>query len=605
MELSIPIFLGLSYLGYNMVKEGKVFRDTKQIRSRLSKSDKPSATNIYRSVQNKKNIVINQNIANERYRKSLDTANTNIVPEAYIGCQTNCNFPMTNKINKQSVLPTVAPENQEVSRLKEMNASQLFKLPSIKGKEITSSNLESGGFSNIIKEGFSNISSLTGLPLDTNSTNRVPFFGSKVTQNTDPNRNGSLLENYTGSGKPKKVEVPNMFKPVASSNVFGNQLVQDRSRFVQSNLKTNLLPTPQIKVAPIPALANRAQFKSIEQLRVNPNVSNRSIDPIVGVNASNNVRGILGEVSKNRPDTSFPIGPDRYLKGSTITGPAARENFRQSCNQHISETMYNIQPAASYVPGNIVGLKHENSEEGSKLSSIHRGDHRQSTNKSHGNRNISNNHQKINEISRDSYVLTETERDTTSSMFLQGPSNTQYGEYQQMPDQAKITTKQTNLFSHTGGAASSVSKPMEYEIEYNRVTARPDNNNYIGNASRTNAGDFNTEQYENIEIKSNREVLDDLKNYMLEIQEGSKLSVGAHSVNVRSRDDKLGEITLHGRGLGNEQRNIFTEIENKLNIGETEIRESRSVVDMSDRINPVFIDSLQKNPYNLDITKLK
>ena len=57
----------------------------------------------------------------------------------------------------------------------------------------------------------------------------------------------------------KKTEIPNMFKP-EKENICGNyfgEYIGDKSRYVESNLKTNELPFEQVKVTPIDDKSNQ------------------------------------------------------------------------------------------------------------------------------------------------------------------------------------------------------------------------------------------------------------------------------------------------------------------------------------------------------------
>jgi hypothetical protein len=608
---AIPLLAG--FLGYNFMKNGKNPRKIDNIRKEVSPYDTPSGTNIYRSVNSKVITQDQQKLANIRYAKSKDSKNTNIIPEAYNTSTCNagdsCNINVSPVKDTRSLLPQVSGTiNLKQQQLQNMEKSPMFKLPIITEKNGT---LQSSGFEPILGnfgvEGFENPnnggfkSSLSGQYVDTDKINMVPHFGSTIKQNVQPDKNEGLLDRYNGPKRCRKKEVPAFFEPV-KENIFGTQVTQDRSKYVQSNLKTGLLPLPQVKVSPLPAASVRPQYRTQEQLNVNSRQSNRYIKNETGGAASQAQRPIIGHQSKNKPETSWEWGPDRLFAGSTIKGQTVRENFTNG-HSNITETPYNITPAGSNVPSGMIPITSNSSGDG--LFTMSRPDHRQ-TDHTSGIRNATfTGPSEINDIARDSYIANENQRDTTSSMFLLPAGNNQAGEYHALTDQAKITTKQTNLFSYTGAAGKSVSNIKDYTSDYNhtRTPARPVVKNYTGGAGHNSSSVYTSEGYENVEIKSNREVIDDLKNYILEIEEGSKISAGACSVNIQMRDDQLGKTKWDG--LGFQQRNIIQEINGIQSQGEQETRLSKIIqdTDQTSRIDPLFVKALSCNPYNLDITK--
>jgi hypothetical protein len=611
---AIPILAG--FLGYNFMKNGKNPRKIDNIRQTVSPYNTPSNTNTYRSVNSKVITQDQQKLANIRYNLSKDPNNTNIIPEAYntSTCKTgqSCNINVSPVMDTRTLLPQIADTvNLKQQQLQSMEQSPMFKLPKINSQNGT---LQSSGFEPILGnfgsnvETFGNINStgfksgLSGEYVDTNKINMVPHFGSTVKQNVDPDKNEGILDRYNGPKRCRKKEVPTMFEPV-KENIFGTQLTQDRSKYVQSNMKTGLLPLPQVKVSPLPAASVRPQYRTQEQLNVNSRQTNKYIQNETGANPSQAQRPIIGHQSKNKPETSWAWGQDRLFAGSTIQGQTVRENFSNG-GINIMETPYNITPAGSNVSAGMVPIMPENCNT-QGLATLSRPDHRQ-TDHDFGIRNATfTGPSEINDIARDSYIANENQRDTTSSMFLLPAGNNQFGEYQALTDQAKITTKQTNLFSYTGAAGKSVSNPKDYTADYNytRSPARISVKNYKGAAGHSTSGVYSSEGYENVEIKSNREVIDDLKNYILEIEEGSKIAAGSCSVNIQTKNDLLGKTKWDG--LGFQERNIIQEINDSQTHGIQETRISKIIqdTDQTSRIDPIFVQVLSCNPYNLDINK--
>ena len=172
---------------------------------------------------------------------------------------------------------------------------------------------------------------------DFKHNNMVPFFGGKITQNTnlDNSQSQNLLERFTGTGpyvKKNKTEVENFASDIKNNaeNVFGqaNTLDFQRTRYVNSAHVTNYLPFEQVRVGPgldqgyesKPSggfqQLNKREFelpKSIDELRVKTNPKNTYEGRVVsGIKES--LPGEIGAVCKNRVSSTYEQTEDMYLK---------------------------------------------------------------------------------------------------------------------------------------------------------------------------------------------------------------------------------------------------------------------------------------------------
>lgn len=183
--------------------------------------------------------------------------------------------------------------------------------------------------------------------------NMVPFFGSKMTQNTNienfQNRTLEVETNGYFNWAPKK-ECKPLFEPtIGLTNITGTQLQSDREleRYIASNNRTMELPFEQIMVGPGLNKGYSAEPsggfqqentrdyvmpKSVDELRTSNNpkltyagrvVSGKSIEQ----------RGMEGEVAKHRPDTFYIQEPSRYF---TTIGAYTKETKRPT--QLVKET---------------------------------------------------------------------------------------------------------------------------------------------------------------------------------------------------------------------------------------------------------------------------
>ncbi len=214
--------------------------------------------------------------------------------------------------------------------------------------------------------------SLTGNVIDTNSfkhNNMVPFFGGKVKGcGADFNCRESRLDSMQGAGSQHitKKEQPMLFKPEKNlSNLSGAPNVNDfRQSRVNTSMKiSNTLPWKQEKVGPglnvgyntksvgglNAGCGSRNDWlpKSVDDLRVKTNPKNSySLSGYEGHGASRIKNALTtethGKIEKNRPDTYYANGPDRWL---TTTGANTKhtnqsQQMVQDTNRHNDEFSY-------------------------------------------------------------------------------------------------------------------------------------------------------------------------------------------------------------------------------------------------------------------------
>ena len=171
-------------------------------------------------------------------------------------------------------------------------------------------------------------------PEDFKHNNMVPFFGSKMTQvNVDNNRMQSKLDTFTGTGNfyKKKKEVEN-FADIKQNvnNIAGqeNTLEFQKTRYVGSTYVTNYLPFQQEKVGPglnqgygtdptggFQQIDTR-QFelpKNVDELRQGSNPKSTYEGRVVD-GQKELLPGDIGEVCKNRVETTYEQTEDMYLK---------------------------------------------------------------------------------------------------------------------------------------------------------------------------------------------------------------------------------------------------------------------------------------------------
>lgn len=194
------------------------------------------------------------------------------------------------------------------------------------------------------------VSKLAGveIPLqDFKHNNMVPFFGGRVKQNLD-NDNGALLERYTGATtdlhkRKKEVEyfgdstVPNMGNVYGStSETYETELARMQG---STTLRNNELPFEQVRVGPglnkgygsAPSGGFQqadtrcyAMPKGVDELRV-ATKPKLTYEGRYVAGQKELMPAEVGEMRKNRVETFYQQGEDRYL---TTTGAVIKETGR-------------------------------------------------------------------------------------------------------------------------------------------------------------------------------------------------------------------------------------------------------------------------------------
>jgi len=197
---------------------------------------------------------------------------------------------------------------------------------------------------------YSRLADVDMRPDDFKHNNMVPFFGSKMTQiNVDNNRMQSKLDTFTGTGNfyKKKKEVEN-FGDIKQNinNIAGqeNTLEFQKARYVESTYVTNYLPFQQERVGPglnqgygadptggFQQIDTR-QFelpKNVDELRQGSNAKSTYEGRVVD-GQKELLPGDIGEVCKNRVETTYEQTEDMYLKSGNSSN--SKETQRPCVN---------------------------------------------------------------------------------------------------------------------------------------------------------------------------------------------------------------------------------------------------------------------------------
>ena len=269
----------------------------------------------------------------------------------------NIELPNTNIPNKNfpTEYPVQSVENDQSSRLSTVNKYDSPNAYTDKYFNPASNVEKINSYSPMgsKQEQSALFTSMTGQKVDSSyfsHNNQVPFFGGQVRyRSADANSNESTLDNYVGSGSQifNKTEQSPLFRPGENYNyAFGTPNMNDfyQSRVNPSLRMANVKPFEEQRVAPglglgytndggggyNSGMASRESWlpKTVDELRVENNKKS-SEHAMLGHEGPGNSfiknRGMMGQMEKNRVETSFELGADRLFTTTGIeTAPTAR-----------------------------------------------------------------------------------------------------------------------------------------------------------------------------------------------------------------------------------------------------------------------------------------
>lgn len=226
--------------------------------------------------------------------------------------------------------------------------------------------------------------SLTGNVInkeDFKHKNMKPFFGAKITQNLDFDRNESRLDMMNGSGSQhmRKQEQAPLFKPEQNTQwAYGTPNTSDfiQSRMNPSATVRNVKPWQEVRVGPgldqrggvlgsggfNSGMEAREKWmpKTVDELRVATNQKQTYEGTFLGGKTNVTNRGNMGKMEKHRPDTYFINSPERYFTTTGIekaqtarSGIVMKEENRNTTTSEYYGAGDNATGSAMYVPGQV------------------------------------------------------------------------------------------------------------------------------------------------------------------------------------------------------------------------------------------------------------
>lgn len=328
-DLTLPI-IGLTTLaGYFFAQNGRNPRQPREERKQIETFEKPNGDNIYESKQFE---AVNREMLSrslQNYRDAENPANTGMLPPLFNTYSAVGSEQVLSPVTNGQASNMSAEQQAEITRInRTVDVTQSQKPPAIDNRPMFNQSFsvrgkerdDVGAELNVTNN---QISLLTGLPIDTSHNNMVPFFGSNVRQNVEQFTNQSIMENMTGKNTTfqHKQEIAPMFAS-APQNIYGTPTLTqniDTDRYIPSLYRQNEKPFDDQKVQRPTAwtVENEVQpwkqFKTVDELRVASKPKN-TYNGVMVPGQQGEVRGVMGEFHKRRPETFYEQTPDHLLK---------------------------------------------------------------------------------------------------------------------------------------------------------------------------------------------------------------------------------------------------------------------------------------------------
>lgn len=472
-QLALPILAFTTFIGYLMSKNDEKMTDLDNVEARatISPNEIPNGENVYSSNRSQEVDAYVLETAQAMYKKAENPTETGIIPPLF-------NTYGTKGVTDNNAYAINASQQAQINNLTKLsNVTEKPKVVIEKRPMFTnpeqSFDASIPRYREVYDKYDTTKSLLTGLPLDTQHNNMVPFFGSVPKQNTSVSSNVPLIETFTGRNDTYQRKSAVKLTKEEPQNIHGNPVFSefiDTSRYIPSTFKQGEAPDRTYVAAPISGtLENniRPGFKNVDELRVLSNPKETYEGRTRGHAARYTTRGISGKNEKRRPETFYEKTPDHLFKttGSHI-GTTSRENFmfKDTSRQHQHEEYFGIQtdtikktttrnqPAQQQPDAISDGI--DNSEVLYSLVSETKKRQIGIDNDFHM-RNVGFTPQ-VHDYGKISYDLLETERDSTGeTKYASNVHLYNNGLRTRFSDQAKTTVKETTVMKNHVGPVST------------------------------------------------------------------------------------------------------------------------------------------------------
>ena len=484
--------------------------------TKMSELEKPNSLNIYSSdkVSSANNEVLERSLQN--YKDAENPSITGILPPIFnsYGSIGNDSILSLNLPDKSSINRAQVDDNNRRTDMFKVQSRQISDRPMFTTVGVSAlDENDQQVYSNFGMDKLSeqNINLLTGKPLEREHANMVPFFGSNIKQNIETFTNVPTLDNFTGNTSTffHKQEVMPRFD-VVKQDITGTPAITeniDKSRFIPSAFRQGEKPFYEERVAaPISGtfynpLSNNFN-PDIDKLRV-ANKQQISYEGRTKAGQMGSVRSTVTPVAKNRPETHYTLGPERFFTSTgAVIGERSSynyENFKPTSRQEQNTEYYGGKVAVESLASGVRLQGIDNTNE-LDFSSLFQEPKRVQL-RSDTERNISSYIPSSNDYGKSSYNLPELERDTTKQYNLLNVNKNTAGQRISLSDEARTTGKESlvNKRTDSGNVKGTVEKYANTGItNYDPKVTNKESliyKNYIGNANKKDQVGYNIAKY--------------------------------------------------------------------------------------------------------------
>lgn len=662
-NLTLPILILTTAVGYFFSKDGKNTRQTKKKDTLVEKFDK----NIYESdmVREVNAEMLERSLSN--YKKAEDPANTGIIPPLFNTYSVAGNDSILTGETNGKIIKELVVEKENKKKI-DIDNRPMFNEMKFGTERIDDDSKRD-----------EEISLLTGLPLERNHKNMVPFFGSNSKQNVEKFTNETILESHTGNTglyKHKKEALP-LFNKVPE-NIFGTPVetvYTETERYIPSMFKQNEKPFDEqmISAKKEGTIENKIRpvFKDVNNLRVETNPK-ESYEGRIKIGKFGDLRGVQGEFKKQRAETFYEKNIDHLFKtNGQYIATKSKENFE---NLKTGNEIYNVDYIGN---SSAINQKEQIRSQMQDPRRINFSKGALETTERNSNGYIIN--KSANDYGKDTYTNYDTERGDENDMGLL-TSNLQmttnsgkkhftdsakttfretFGEQDEeskrnvktqfdkgmmdaynngMLDQTpRVTHKENTIVNNYNGIVNKQEGMgyliNKYEVETTNKQINIENTNYTGNANRDiktasvyttyenpekvrNA--IHTENYKGTAIGSNKEL--SRTNYNnaetrdnKEIIANRKHISGPQNFQISGGQETIGKVKTHANTLFKEmegkRKPVIHNLINVLPSTQTmgmKTRMGNDIGTLENKLEPeLIINQHNQNPYSLYGNKIK
>lgn len=480
--------------------------------TKMSELEKPNSLNIYSSdkVSSANNEVLERSLQN--YKDAENPSITGILPPIYNSYSSIGNDTILN-INELPIDRAKIDDNNRRTDMFNVQTRQINNRPMFTATVGVSALDDEPVYSNFGMDKLydQNINLLTGKPMEREHSNMVPFFGSNVKQNIETFTNVQTLDHFTGNTSTffHKQEVTPRFN-VVKQDITGTPALTeniDKSRFIPSAFRQGEKPFYEERIAaPISGtfynpLSNNFN-PDIDKLRV-VNKQQVSYEGRTKAGQMGSVRATAAPVAKNRPETHYTLGPDRFFTSTgAVIGDRSDynyENFKPTSRQEQNVEYYGGKVAVESLASGVrlQGIDNTNELDFSSLFQEPKSVQLPTDTE----RNVGSYIPSSNDYGKSSYNLPELERDTTKQYNLLNVNKNTAGQRISLSDEARTTNKESlvNKRTDSGHVKGTIEKYTNTGMtNYDPKVTNKESliyKNYIGNANKKDQVGYNIAKY--------------------------------------------------------------------------------------------------------------